>query len=308
QEQTYSSDNYKRTLLRQNAKLEVENEIVGEINICYIKPVKLERKRIFLPEEQKLLNTIANKLSSFIAYQKMKEAVAEMQKESSDKAETIEDGLTGWLQKQYLSEEEIGEITRVSLRFKKGETICKQGSFATYIMLLNEGLVKAAIEDYREKSYNFKITKPYAFIGLSELFGTGYYHFSATALTNTSVCLIEKGLFKKIVAGNKPFAEIVMEWYCSSIEHLYDQLSTLAGKQTQGRIAQVLVYLSEEVFNSSFISSGISRKDIAEMAGMSTESAVRVLSDFKQDGLIKMVKSGIEVVDAKLLKKISLAG
>ncbi|HRU69377.1 MAG TPA: helix-turn-helix domain-containing protein, partial [Bacteroidia bacterium] len=87
-----------------------------------------------------------------------------------------------------------------------------------------------------------------------------------------------------------------------------NRMSCLANKQALGRIADILLYLSEKIFNGQLIENIISRKDIAELAGMSTESAVRILSELNRDKIIKIVNKGIEISNLALLKKLSIAG
>ncbi len=308
----YKTSGFKRTELKQSANIIVNNEIVGEIQICYIRPVKLERKRIFLIEEQKLIETIADKVSSFIINQNLRQSIKESRRGVNalnmhmDNKETSE--LTGWLREMRLTDDEISQIGNVKLNFKKGETICKQGAFASYVMLITEGLSKIYTEGTANRSFNVKLVNSHDIIGLTSLFGNNYYHFSAKAITPVTVYLIEKDLVISFLENNKHFAKIAMEWYCNNSELIFGRLSCIATKQSLGRMAEILLYLARIVFKSDIISSSITRRDIAELTGMSTESAVRILSELKSDNVIKLSKSGIEIIDYDLLKTLSIAG
>ena len=176
-------------------------------------------------------------------------------------------------------------------------------------MLITEGFSKNYLEGIQERGFNFSIVKPYDFIGLSSLFTTNLYFFSGAALTPCTVYIIENEIFKQTIIKNIDFAQEIFKWYCNTTERHLKRLSSVANKQALGRIAEVLLYLKNDIFKSNIIKGSISRKDIAELAAISTESAVRILSELKKDNIINMVNlNDIEIVDEKLLKTLSIAG
>ncbi|GAB4283995.1 MAG: hypothetical protein Kow0068_08960 [Marinilabiliales bacterium] len=301
----YYNKDFKNTELKQQAPIMIDNEKNGEITVVYSHPVRSE-KGIFLNEERKMLYTIADKLSKYISYRELKN---KLQEEDDVKSEdNNKKNLEQWLKAQYLNDDEIEKITKVKIEFYKGETICKQGAFSNYIMLLTDGLVKACIINDFNKSYIYKITKPFNFIGLSTLYGDNYYHFSSIALTHSTLYLIEKTVFDQIVKSNKNFYLSVMRWYCRSFEHVYDRMNCIANKQSLGRIADTLLYLTLDIFETTKIPNIITRRDIAELSGLSVENTVRVLSELKKDKIIRILNNEIEVLNSKMLKTISIAG
>jgi CRP-like cAMP-binding protein len=303
-----SSEGYKETDLKLTSKIIIDNEVHGEFSVVYIKPIKTE-KRIFVSEEIILLNTIASKLSNFFLLKRLRKTIKELETESITIPATKEDNISKWLIELGLTEAEIDKFTRVQIKFKKGETMCKQGSITSYIMLITEGLSKNYLEGIQEHGFNFSIVKPFDFIGLSSLYGTSVYNFSGAALTPCSVYIIENNLFKSTIINNAEFAQKVLNWYCITTERHLKRLSCIANKQSLGRMAEILLYLKESIFNSNIIKGYISRKDIAELAALSTESAVRILSELKRDNIINIINNNdIEIVDEKLLKTLSLAG
>lgn len=306
-EKEWVSEGFKRTELKIAVPIVIEGNNVGEIQIFYIKPVKLERKRIFLHEELRLLNTISDKFSDYILYKNLRASLNELQSHKHQNENPKENKLTNWLKSIHLKDDEIEKICQTKIDFKKGETICKQGTLSSYIVLLNEGTVKAYIESAQEKSYIFKIDRPYEFYGLSSLFGKENYHFSANALTNSSVYLINKETFIEIIKNNPDFQNKVLSLYCDLFERIFDRMSSLANKQALGRISDSLLYLYE-LFNHEEIPSYISRKDLAEMAGVSTENSVRILSELKNENTIEIQKSGIIINNPSRLKTFSIAG
>lgn len=302
----YKSEGLKITELKQTAKIKVDGVEAGEIQVYYIKPVKSERKPIFLYEEQKLLNTIAEDISHYITLRRFKDLLSS--DENISEKLNIPEGLGKWLSEMHLSSSEIEKLLTTKIIFNKGESVFKQGTFASYIVILTRGLTKAYIDDMNDKSFVFKIIKPFEIIGLSSLFGDGHYAFSAMAMTQSEGYLIEKNTMAEIIEKNIKFNFELLKWYSNNFQLILTKLNILANRQALGRIASTLIYLSKNIFNDRVIDNSISRKNIAELSGMSTENAVRILSELKSDGIIKITKNGIEIIHGELLKTLSIAG
>jgi len=304
----FSFENFKKSELKQKSVFTIGNK-KGEVHVYYIKPVKVHNKSIFLSEEQKLLNTIANKLANHLEHRALKSTIQTLTNDKNIKA--VSNNFINehaYFKGLGLSESQAEIFTKVKLNFKKGETLCKQGALTNYIYFQSNGLAKALLESLNDNNYIFKLIIPYDYIGLSSLFGESTHQFTVTALQDTSVFLIEKEVFQQIFFENKAFAAEIMKWYSNNYETLLSKMSNLSSKQSLGRIADVLIYLSNDIFKSDLIEGCISRRDIAEMAGLSTESAVRILSELKSDNIIKTNKSEIEILNHKALKAISISG
>jgi CRP/FNR family transcriptional regulator len=306
----FTSQGFKRTELKLSTPIISDSKQIGEIQIYYIKPVKLERKRIFLPEEYKLLTTIADKLGNYILYRKLLDNIAFSNINNSTKKQESSiqlNDIESWLASCFINSENIEKICSNQIHFRKGETILKQGAFSTYIFLLKEGYTKSYIEGIQDSNYIFSINKAFQFIGLSSIYGNNHYHFSVNAITQCDAYIIDNELIKRMAIESPQFNSFLMKWYCNTFERLYKRMDCLANKQSVGRIADVLIYLQEKIFENKFLKGIITRKEIAEMAGMSTEGAVRILSELKNDSIINIQKEGIEILRHDLLKTISLA-
>lgn len=304
----YSNETFKKTELKLSAQSSTESKSI-EVSVYYIKPVKIEHRTIFLPEEQKLINTLVEKIARYIEYRLLREKLNNTMASKDTKNEIIPTGnLETWLKSLSLGADDIQQITRVKIVFRKGETICKQGALTNHIMILSEGLTKIYLESSHERNFIIKIIKPFDFIGLSSLYGENTYTFSAAALVPCSVFLIEKETLKNIFFKNPDFAYQAMKWFSLNFSLLLDKMSSVSNKQSLGRMADVLLYLAKDIFSNNTVEGCISRRDIAELAGLSTESAVRILSDFKSDNIVTLNRNEIQIVNEELLKTISMAG
>jgi CRP/FNR family transcriptional regulator, polysaccharide utilization system transcription regulator len=301
-----ASEDFKKTELKLQSDLFIDNIPTGEIILCYVKPVRSE-KGVFLQEENRLFKTVVEKINQYLSFRKLKEFYSQSI-ESKIKQSKNELTFINYLKGLSLSENEIESLTKVQIEFKKGETICKQGSFASFIMILKEGMVKAFIENSHYKNHIFKFTGPLNIIGLSSLYGDNYYHFSCQALVTSKVCLVERRVFDNIIKLNPAFSVEIMKIYSKSLQNVYDKLGSVANKQALGRVCDSLLYLSSNVFKSNIIDPSISRKEIAEFSGLATENIVRILSDLKKDNIIAINNKTIEILNFDTLKTLSSLG
>jgi CRP/FNR family transcriptional regulator len=206
------------------------------------------------------------------------------------------------------SELEFINQNKTQIVYRKGETICKQQAFASYVLYISDGLARLYLEHPNNKNLNLKILKTSEFIGLSSIYGDNIYHYSVIALKDCRICLIEKESFRKLLAGNGHFASEIINWYCEHEKHLFAKIQSLGNKQMHGRLADALLYLCKPEFLDEHIFSYLSRKDIAGFAGFSTESTVRILTEFKNDNIIDTDGKGIDILNLKMLKEISRRG
>lgn len=186
--------------------------------------------------------------------------------------------------------------------------MCKQGAYTSYVLYLSDGLIKIYLEAPNKKNINIKLLRHSEFLGLSSLYEENVFNYSATALRDSTVCLIEKNSFKKLINNNGTFASELIKWYCRNEIHSYDVIRSLLSKQMYGRLADILLYLSGDHFKGEDIFACISRKDISEFAGLSFETTVRLLNELKSDGIIQTEGKKIVIQNLELLRGISKKG
>lgn len=197
---------------------------------------------------------------------------------------------------------------KVQINYSMGEDVCKQGAFASSVIYILDGLIKLSIEGPKNKSFILRIVNPSEYIGLSSLFGENTYHYSARTLMDTTICMIEKESIKKLIRENGVFASEIIKWHCHIETHHYKKIQSLTYKQLNGRLADTLIYLSSEDFEIKNVFQYLTRKDLAELSAMSTEGAVRILSEFDKDGIIELKGKNIKILDLEKLVKISKVG
>ena len=206
------------------------------------------------------------------------------------------------------SELEFINHNKTQILYRKDENICKEKAYASSVLYIADGLVKLYLESPQNRNINLKILKTSEFIGLSSIYGDNVYHYSAVALMDSTICMINKDSFRKILIDNGHFASEIIHWYCTQETQLFNRLKSLGHKQMHGRLADVLLTLCDEIYDQDILFDNLTRKDIADFACISTESTVRLLTELKNDGIIDMEGKKITILNRKHLLEISRVG
>lgn len=198
--------------------------------------------------------------------------------------------------------------SKTLIHFKKGESLTKQGAFSSSILLITDGFAKLSIELDSQKYFNFGVANAGSFVGLSTVFNHPKYEYTATAISDTTAYLIEKQSLIAVLNKNAPFSMAIMENYSNQNSLLMNALRNISGRQIHGRIAYSLHYLNEISNNSPSIFVNLSRKDIAEFAGVSTENTIKTLKSFEKEGLIALQEKDIRILETEKLIEICKIG
>lgn len=192
--------------------------------------------------------------------------------------------------------------------FRKGDILIKQGLPPASVMFVLSGLVREYIEGPLDKNRNLRILTSGNFIGLSGLFNDDISNYSAIAMKDTLVCVINRDYLSKLIRENSEFSFRLVKRYSELENSFFALLRTNLYKQMNGKMADALLYLSSEEFVKENIFEYLSRKDIAEFASITTENAIRILKSFEKEGIISLSSKHIKVINREQLQYISQIG
>lgn len=209
-----------------------------------------------------------------------------------------------------LSEDELELMHRNkhSVMFRQGELIRKQGTYMSHVLSLNSGMAKIYLEGSGNMNAILRIVKPTNFIGGPGIYYDQLHHYSIAALVDTHICFIDIHVFKQIMNQNKIFANEFLKDLSKITISVYQRLMNLLQKKIPGRMADTLLYLSDEILNGSKSVSSLSYQDLADLSGMAKDSAIKVIRDFQNEKLINYEKHELEIINPEGLRKISLTG
>lgn len=194
------------------------------------------------------------------------------------------------------------------VRYKNRDVIFLQNTRTSHIMFIKNGLVKIYKEGRNGKILILRIDTPYNFLGLMSVFGHDIHQFSAAAIENTEIYFTDITAFKNLIKENGLFALKLMSIISQEGLYLFERLMSQSHKQLPGRIADVLLYFSEKIYHSTTINLPLTRRELAELAGTTKESFIRTLTEFKNDKIIDLNGSLLEIKSLKIIKTLSDLG
>ena len=188
---------------------------------------------------------------------------------------------------------------------KKKELVYMDGNYPKGIYFLAKGKVKTFRTNDLGKELITELYKEGDFFGYSALLEDEKYTDSAMTLEDSTVCLIPKEDFFELLYKNSDVSRKFIKLISNNLKEKENQLIKLAYNSVRKRVAEALSTLSNryKTEGESEFTIHISREDLANLAGTATETTMRTLSDFKDEGLISIDKGSITI-----LKIESLAG
>lgn len=209
-----------------------------------------------------------------------------------------------------LNEGEINLIKQNSniVAYNKRENIFLQNTRTSHIMYVKSGLVKIYKEGRMGKSIILKVANKDSFIGLTSVFGKDTHEYSGSAIDQCEICFIDINVFKKLISENGEFALNIINLVSLNGLYIFNRLINQTHKQLPGRIADVLLYFSEDIYKSMKFPFPLTRRELAELAGTTKESFIRTLTEFRNDKIIEIEGSEIEIKSMKIVKTLSDLG
>jgi CRP/FNR family transcriptional regulator, polysaccharide utilization system transcription regulator len=196
----------------------------------------------------------------------------------------------------------------VLVKFSKQEIIYKQGGLVSNIMVVESGLVKVFIED-ENNMLVLKIVTAGNLLGMTSISEkNNTYQYNAMTYVDSVIRQIDINVFRTLVKQNPTFAKEIIDMLNSNSIQINNRFFCLSHKQSFGRLADILLCLSERVFQQSEFELPLSRKELAELTGLKSETVIRLLKQFSDEGIIDLNGKKIHIKDNPMLRKISEKG
>ncbi len=202
--------------------------------------------------------------------------------------------------------EEFGGLKK-SIFFRKGDVILQEGQNPKGVYCLKTGKCKLFTRGFNGKEQILRIIQSGDIIGYRSLLSEEQYSASAVALEDTWTCFIPEVYFTKVLTHNPKLSKEMMKVAMHELGEAGKQITSLAQKTVRERLADEFLRLEEKmgIDDDGFINISLTREEIANVIGTATESAIRLISEFKSDGLIEVKGRRFRLLDHEKLKKIS---
>lgn len=209
---------------------------------------------------------------------------------------------------QAIEREDLVRISecKTSKVIEKGEVLFKEGQKINGVFCIKEGVCKLSKLSANGKDQIVKLVMRGELLGQRSLVAEEVSNLTAVALDKMEVCFIPKDEILNDLAKNPKFTLYVLKSMAQELRDADNIIVDMAQKSVRQRMAETLLYLYNNFGNDEqgVLNVILSREDFANIVGTATESAIRILSQFKKEGLISTEGKQIKIIDLNGLQQI----
>lgn len=210
---------------------------------------------------------------------------------------------------KHFSKEELAELSHEKkiISFKKGDLLIEEGATPKGIYYIDKGTAKMFKLGFNGKEQILRFIKNGDIIGYRSILSKQPYGASATAMEDTEVCFIPEKFFIKVLEHHPKLAFDILRRISEDLGESAQTITFLAQKTVRERLAEVLLLLEKKlgVDKDGFIKISLTREEMANLIGTATESAIRLISEFKTDNLIEVEGRKIKILAHQKLTKLA---
>jgi CRP/FNR family transcriptional regulator len=188
-------------------------------------------------------------------------------------------------------------LSRSEIKIPSGKTFIIQGDPIKSLKYLKEGLIKLHRNDKSGKEQIILFGRPMDFISIQNAFFEKTYNYSVTAIEDSTICVFDIDVMYDLIQTNGKFALKMLEISSMALNNIIDNSLELISKTMYGKVASLLLFFSDKIYDADSFDLPVSRKEIAQYTGLSIETVIRVISEFRRDGIIKVFGKRIEIVN-----------
>ncbi len=193
---------------------------------------------------------------------------------------------------------------------KKGQIIFSENGLPMGLFCISKGKIKLSTTGPDGKEQILRLVKEGDIVGYRALVSNDRYHATATALEDVDFCFVEKDYFMNLILSNPKLCISIFKKISDDLKSAEEHIVSLSQKNVRERMAEALLFFKATY---GFESDGqtlnvqFSREEIADFVGTSTESAIRLLSEFNHDKIIELKGKKIKIMNQdKLVRTANL--
>lgn len=208
-----------------------------------------------------------------------------------------------------LTKEELKSISdhKDSIIYKKGDVLFSEGNILNGVFCIKEGACKLSRLSANGKEQIIRFIKGGDMLGYRSVLSEEPVSLTVTALKDMRVCFIPKKEIFDSIRVNSKFSLDMMKAVCHDLKDANATLTNMAQKTVRERLADTLIFL-KEIFGQDregYLDIVLTREEYSSVIGTATESAIRLLSEFKKKKLIALDGKRVKILNEVELLKIS---
>lgn len=187
-------------------------------------------------------------------------------------------------------------------RFEPEEAVFSEGESASFLPIIISGSVKMVRCPEPGKEIIVGIFREGEMFAVPPVFDGRNYPSTAIAMDRSELLLIAREKVLDIARGSGAFSLIVIEWMCEMLREKTAAIQTLTTSSPEHRIVDVILRMTERDGTVFPFQVPVRRQDLAEMAGITTETAIRSVKKLAERGVLKIVKGKIVIPESRSLR------
>lgn len=206
-----------------------------------------------------------------------------------------------------LSEEHLKTLNaaKTTNHYQQNQVIFYEGNQPFGLYCISAGKVKIVKMDVEGHQQIVRLAGPGDLIGYRSLLAGVPYSATAQTLEDATICFIDKNTFFHILETHPATVFHVMKALAQDLGKAEHQIVNLSHKNIRERLAELLLIFEkkygEKTPQGIHLNIRLTREELAELVGTTQESVIRLLSEFKQDGLVAVDGRDITLLNVKKL-------
>lgn len=206
------------------------------------------------------------------------------------------------------NEKALEELTDSEIinQYKKKQRIYTEGNYPHSLYYLNSGKIRTFKINENGKELTTSLFNAGDFFGYNALLENSPYKETAETLEESSITVIGRQDFEILINNNKLVAQKFIKLLAHNVSEKEEQLINLAYNSLRKRVADALLTLMKKYKKdeAADFTIHISREDLAHIAGTTTESLIRTISDFKNENLIEAEAGYVKILNQNKLSSM----
>jgi CRP/FNR family transcriptional regulator, nitrogen oxide reductase regulator len=202
-----------------------------------------------------------------------------------------------------LNEDEVHELSALAKekRLVQNETIFWEGDASDCFYIVAEGKVKVTKLASTGKEIILSFFGPGEMFGEVAVFENKPYPASAQAISETRLISIKKSDFLDLLMKHPSVSLKIISILSGRLREAQNRLRDLAGERVEQRLARMLLMLAARLGSTL----PFTRQELSDMSGTTTETTIRVLSQWKDREIISSIRGKIIITDETKLKLLA---
>lgn len=198
---------------------------------------------------------------------------------------------------------------KVMNTYKKGQVIFYQGNPSFGLYCINSGKIKITKTGNDGKESIVRLASGGDVLGHRSLFSNESYSATATALEDTAICFLDKKFIFKAIKEQPTIAMNIIQKLSREMGSAEAKSANMFQKNVRERLAELLLTLGQSYGikedGRTRIDIKLTREEIASMIGTASETVIRFMTEFKDEGLIEQEGKVIFISDEEGLVNLA---